>query len=617
MFLSQNQLFMTIFWKTILLFCLLSSGFPALYAAPDTAKTTAYIFRWGKNVKTLERKNKFKATIYLTPEQFRRTLWAVPNMEKLTEIEISKSEWRSQLEKVPVLVCKIDGIPFEFRRDEPGENKMAFQLERQFLPCGPGQTYRMTDIPLDNGRKGQVDFVIQAPRTGIEQATVREPLGPLTIVDPTVLSFQWGPHIDLQLDRDFLTVKEFWETVAAQPEATVPEKAEVRHIKMNLQFFIFNQIPLTDYRSVFAYSDQEQNASQTLQKGLDTLREKIKPGVLVETEIDLYTNGKQFSQSKFSTQSSDPKVQVRFWIVADDDPRLALRRSRDAHQVRIRLGDREERYPSLYLRQYVTSTGDTVHADPALDMNWFQSTPEFAKTIRSWPRIWVDDREIEVKSLSFGAKEADSSIIALNAYLEKRRRMTSIDSLIQFVKKQYTQLPRYTRAAWSAKTIFAPRALAQPSILYYSVINLEAEEYDLSRIQLRITRPDTTQKFLMDRNTYAEYEAMPLDPRIQLMGIPDTISKKVWAATPVESRPKPYFTIAEADYVFVGSSCLNVKGEGCSGSGGSNHARTPAGARHFIELEQILMKSTCKPSMCLVFVQSARGIARKRVVMTD
>ncbi len=327
---------MNIFWKTFLLFCLLSSGFSVLQAAPDSVKITAYIFRWGENQKVLDQKNKFKATIYLTPEEFRRTLWSIPRMEKTTKIGTSRNIWRHLYEKVPALICNIDDVPFEFRRDEPRENKMAFRLERHLLPCRPGQTHRITDIPLDNGRKGQIDLVIRAPKTGIEQATIRKPMGPLTIADPIITSFRWGPHIDLQLDRDFF-----------------------------------------------------------------------------------------------------------------------------------------------------------------------------------------------------------------------------------------------------------------------------------------ITRPDTTLKSLMDHYTYEDFEAMPIDPRIQLIEIPDTISKKVWDATPVDSRPKAYFTITEADYVNIGHSHLNAKGGSRGGGGSADHARSQAGERHSISLEYIRIDADSTPGTYLFYVQSARGVARKRVIVTE
>lgn len=340
------------------------SAFQFADGAKGSMPTAArYIFYWGTQQCDLTQANDYKGQLNLTPPGFRQILLSPPKVWngsallrdfsfKLEGITVSTSDYTARL----------------------GELDAALGPKASI-----GAVLRLTDLPLAEGVSGAVDIRITDPENEKEFAPFR---GNWTSNAPYLNEYLleravWGREdITRMSDRDFFTVSEFWQTVRQQPYAEWRPSAEPQTIRATVSF----QGPDQGSFGLSTLLSDDMEYRQML-NNLNNYKHLARPGNIISLELQTARNYERLYKKQLT-------------LVADNDARLLLRRSRDTHTLQIEWGNYRETLDGLYLSKFTQADGKTAAVDgPVARIAMLSSDPASKTALFGEPLVCRIDGE--------------------------------------------------------------------------------------------------------------------------------------------------------------------------------------------------------------------------------
>lgn len=330
------------FLKLRILFCALfcpfiASAFQLADAAPPQAHNTEkYILYWGKQQVDLTAANGYNSQVSLSPDAFRQMIL---NLPKLWD---GKSLVKS----------------FSFKLDETTLNTATYldQFAQLDADIGSkikvGNTLKLRSLSLSNGARGAIDFLIEQRD---EETVVLYGNAPgqrkTTLNNALVERVVWGREdILASSNRDFFTVREFWQSIRQEPVVLWQYNLVPQPLRCVVDLVSKDKVSMG-----FAANLEEIPYSSFLES-VEPYRHMVHPGSAVS--LKLQTAGQY-----------DQLYQKNIIIVADDDPRLRLRGSKDYHEIDLNWGSWRERISELYLLSGENKAGEKIPVDLAIARN--------------------------------------------------------------------------------------------------------------------------------------------------------------------------------------------------------------------------------------------------------
>ncbi|MEY3239562.1 MAG: hypothetical protein RIR11_1000 [Bacteroidota bacterium] len=354
--------------------------FTAIVLEVDAATPEKCIFYWGDMQSVLLQKNNYEAEISVSPHNFRKSMFSQPSL------------WNGK--------SLIRDFQFKFEQMDisVATNKEFFNQLIPILDINYAQTAKAGDqfiienLPITDGYMGCIKITINKDtlevtkqRYDFVDAGINANFKALDRVD-------WGQFIHSESvadDRDFFTVQEFWQTLNSAP--SLKWKDDKAKEKM-LILINFHDIS-TKLNSLVIEFDSI-NYSQNIENLMKPYAHLIIPGLAVRLELK--------TANQYHTE-----LQSLLQIVADDDPRLALKRPKNTHQFSVEWG--ELRWKSnQYLQSFPTTDGDQRYADRSsflMLQDWtnpelyeigdaFNRTKKLKEMLATRPIIRVDGKEV-------------------------------------------------------------------------------------------------------------------------------------------------------------------------------------------------------------------------------
>lgn len=296
--------------------------------APDTK----YIFYWGEYQCDLTQTNGYKCQLALTASRFREVLLFPPKI------------WNGSA-LLRDFTFKVEGLSVSTAdyTSRVGELDAALSAK-----ASVGTVFHVSNLPLGNGVAGSVDILIRDPEDKKEFIPTR---GNWASQAPFLNEYflervSWGREdISKISDRDFFTVSEFWQTVRLQPYAEWQPDATPQTIRALVNF----QGPESGTFGLSALLSDD-NEYREMLNNLNNYKHLARPGAIISLELQAAKNYERLYKKQLI-------------LVADNDPRLLLRRSRDTHTLKIEWGAFKETLDGLYMRNFTKSEGETVAMD--------------------------------------------------------------------------------------------------------------------------------------------------------------------------------------------------------------------------------------------------------------
>jgi len=300
---------------------------------PHTAEK--YILYWGKQQVDLTEVNGYKSQVNIPPDAFRQMILNPPKLWN------GKSLVKS----------------FRFKLDETSLNTDDYiaNLAQLDAAIGPtiktGNVFRLSMLPLSAGTFGAVDFLLEQR----DEETVLYGNAPgqrkVTLNNALVERVVWGREDILETtNRDFFTVREFWQSIRQEPVVLWQFNQNPQALRCVVDFTTKDKTTL----GLVANLD-ETPYSGFLEK-VEPYQHMVHPGSTVSLKLQTAGQYELLYQKNMS-------------IVADDDPRLRLRGSRDYHNLEIRWGSWFEKISDLYLLSVDNGAGEKLSVDPAIAQN--------------------------------------------------------------------------------------------------------------------------------------------------------------------------------------------------------------------------------------------------------
>ncbi len=391
---------MQITTKLLLLAALLPTTAAAFQLAdgtpppPQTAEK--YILYWGQQQVDLTEANGYKSQQSIAPEGFRQMLLNPPKLWN------GKSLLKS----------------FRFKLDETSLNTDDYienlaQLDAAIsTKIKVGNVLSISMLPLSEGTFGVIDFLIE-PRD--EEPTLfgnaprqRRAFLNNYLVDRVV----WGREDILETtNRDFFTVREFWQSIRQEPVVLWQFNQKPQALRCVIDF------TTKDKTSLGMSANLEDMPYSIFLEGFEPYRHMIHPGSSVSLELQTVGQYELLYEKNMS-------------IVADDDPRLRLRGSRDYHSLEIRWGSWFEKMSDLYLLSMEDGTGKKTSLDPAIAQNSAMTfeTDSIGRWIMPKPICSIDAVPVSGNvaflvsvndSMSFHVQSATYNADAVTAFLSQ------------------------------------------------------------------------------------------------------------------------------------------------------------------------------------------------------
>ncbi|MFN0013080.1 MAG: hypothetical protein ACKVU2_00910 [Saprospiraceae bacterium] len=365
-------LFRHAFWFFALLLASPSLfGFQLADGASPAPKTTdKYIFYWGSLQVDLTRDNSFRASAKMPVQAFRQMLLRPPHLWNGTAL-------------ADRIAFHLDGHPLAATRSTNDYiSKLGWMDETFSRPAVVGQVLHLTGLTLDDQTTGIIDITLEEPeKKGNSGMNVRSPANKNSLNTHFLKQAIWGREdIHETSNRDFFTVSEFWQTVGQIPVMDWQPHA--------------NPVPATASIQINSPEMAAQGFSSVLESEaylgmLETLRNYkhlAKPGSTVTLTLK-------------TRDQHDPLYEKSLNIVADSDPRLTLRRKRDARTFQIRWGSMDQRVTMLYLLELKDANGNLLTADEP-QRQWYSfRKAELEAMLTMKPEFWVDGEPL--RSASF------------------------------------------------------------------------------------------------------------------------------------------------------------------------------------------------------------------------
>ncbi len=345
-----------------------------------------FIFYWGDMQGVLLAANQYHCSIEVPTTAFRKSIFSHPFLWNGNAMSDS-------------LVFKLEGQMVSSSKNE----KQIYldhqtQLDKQFgQNARAGETIQISDLLLGNGIYGSILITLKEP---VPQKTPqrRFPAAdrPVTVTKEWIDFFQWGPFIDEWSQRDYFTVQEVLTTIATDPVFVwnpnkVQEGMEVQISPLVPNVDIPQQVADLNGMTYQQFSGQF----------LKSYGHLIQPGMAIELGLR-------------TSQQRHQEIRATMNVVAPDDPRLQLKRSKDGHAFSFQWGSWQSSWDHLYLKTFQLADGTTIHADPETWLytsNFFLSLYDdgiseatkiqqnFDRFLSSRPSFTVD--ELEMSDLTF------------------------------------------------------------------------------------------------------------------------------------------------------------------------------------------------------------------------
>jgi hypothetical protein len=362
----------------LLFFALLAPIFSFQTKQPAPAPGTKYIFYWGAQQCELTEANGFKGKMTAIPSEFRQMLLSTPRLWNGTAI-------------LGTISFKFEGRPVDTEDyvSQIGALDTAFGQK-----AVPGQVFQLTGLNLDGRTVASIEINIREPEQKKETAgRGMWQSAPASFLNSNLLErVIWGREdIYDTSNRDFFTVTEFWQTVQQLPVVEWKRNATPKPIAVSVQF------PDVGNTTFGVGAALEPEDYRRLQQNLENYRHLVKPGATVSLLLK-------------TAEQHDELFQKRLVIVPDNDPRLALRRNRDAHTLTIRWGGWYETIEHLYLVRMSDAQGQILPVDQPIARGRGCSRADALAMLALRPELWIDDQLLPDFSYHLASDSSSATI---------------------------------------------------------------------------------------------------------------------------------------------------------------------------------------------------------------
>ena len=331
---------------------------PVLTRAP----VAKYIFYWGTAQCDLTEANYFKGVISATPAEFRQMLLSTPRL------------WNGK--------TLVQGFSFKFEGRRVNTTEYVSQIAWLDNNYGQnviaGQEFNITGLQLDEQAEGTIRLTIR--ETGQKKENNRRGAwqsAPASFLNDRLLErVIWGREdIYDTANRDFFRANEFWRTVRELPVVEWKTYATPKPLAASIQF---HNLGSTAFGLVSTLEDEPY---RRMLENLENYRHLVKPGASISLILK-------------TAEQHDEMFQRRVIIVPDNDPRLALRRNRDAHTLTFRWGAWMEKIEHLYLQHLPGFSGERIQVDEPTGRGSGLPRAEVMAMLEQRPELWVDGQRL-------------------------------------------------------------------------------------------------------------------------------------------------------------------------------------------------------------------------------
>lgn len=328
----------------------------------DSAAGTKFIFYWGKLQCDLSETNQYRGIYRCTAADFRQILHSTPYLWTGDQMAERVS---FQLESHRVIATRgtFDYTSLIGKLDEAIGQKVV-----------DGQTLQITGLQLNEQISGRIDLFIEASETK-DQGVVyrRPPPGASNMLNTEFLEMVvWGREaIYENSNRDFFSETEFWRTVQQFPAVEWAPDIQPGAVRASIQVKDIGDASF-DLRAHL-----EAPYYQQMVENLNNYRHLIKPGSRIT--LALHT-----------VEEYERLYEKNMYLVADNDPRLALRKNRNTHTFRMEWAGWEESAEQVYLLQVKDANGNPLTVDPTISLASTTMTDVLAAMMGEGPTFWID-----------------------------------------------------------------------------------------------------------------------------------------------------------------------------------------------------------------------------------
>ncbi len=352
-------------WLFFFPFFLYPAVTPAFQVA-DGAPAAKYIFYWGNQQCDLSPSNNFRGAIRISPAAFRQMLNSTPRLWNGSALEKSLSFTIDDIRVTTDNYLEYIGL----LHSRFGQNAVD------------GQQLLVSDLKLRDRRTGSVELLLESAEQKGEKTDAPWMETSNKLNREYLEAVVWGREDIYDIsNRDFFTETEIWQTLRQLPIVDWQPYTNPQPLMAGIQ--------IREQGSAFMNfrAGLEESAYRHMLKQVEHFRHLVCPGSSIE--LSLYTE-------KF-----DVLFQKNMTAVAENDPRLALRRNRDTHTLSIRMGPWEETIAPLYLQQMTNAQGKRIPADLPVNRRLFVRNYLFdlAALFHSVPECRLDGQPLH--GLSF------------------------------------------------------------------------------------------------------------------------------------------------------------------------------------------------------------------------
>ncbi|MBL7796843.1 MAG: hypothetical protein JNJ90_10095 [Saprospiraceae bacterium] len=351
--------------------------------APNTSDK--YIFYWGNLQADLTRANNFHATAELTVQDFRQMLLHQPKL------------WNGKV-LVAQVAFRLNGHPLTATRTEQDYVTRLGWLDETFgRPATEGQVLRLTDLRLDEATTGSVDIRLKEPEQQPSKDVVVWQSNTTSMLNTQLLEqVAWGREDILEIsNRDFFTENEFRQIIRLEPFVVWNPYVPQREVRAGIRI-ASRALTEQGFSCVL-----ESTAYRSMVDNVENYKHLVRPGSLVT--LTLFTD------------QHDRLYEKALNIVADNDPRLTLRRNRDAHRLRVKWGAMDQTIPNLYLQNDLRdASGAFIGVDDPKTMRYTLNLGERIPMLSLRPEVWIDGES--VPDLAFSLSSGDGWLVQVPAY---------------------------------------------------------------------------------------------------------------------------------------------------------------------------------------------------------
>lgn len=361
-----------VFFQPVIFQGLNVPALPALTPVP----VAKYIFYWGTAQCDMTETNGYKGELQATPDVFRQMLLSTPRL------------WNGK--------TLVPDFSFKFEGKQVNTADYAAQIAWLDADFGQnvvaGQVFNIAGLKLDEVTTGAIRLTIRAGETQKEnnrRGAWQSP--PASYLNDRLLErVIWGREDVFDTpNRDFFTANEFWQTVRQTPVVEWKRYATPKPLAVSIQFYNLGA-------STFGLvSTLEDESYRRMLENLENYRHLVKQGAAISLILK-------------TAEQHDELFQRRMVIVPDNDPRLALRRNRDAHTVTFRWGAWGEKIEHLYLQRLPGPTGEPILTDEPAGRGSGLPRAEILAMLEVRPELWIDEQRLP--EFSFRISSDSSSI---------------------------------------------------------------------------------------------------------------------------------------------------------------------------------------------------------------